>query len=190
MVDRLEKERESLLKQIKICNQIVQPREFVKEKTKISDELEFLNKKEDIINVCKECLQIAKQQIENAQEKEEIIKWIYKIRYYRYVPFNEKSYLKDVVKLKKDFEEVIKLIIKKAQEFKVWDVFTEDDKLTYIIIQELFNSKMINFKNVNISCNYEDGVLYVEYYDDNILEFKSQFKVDNVRIKKKIKLFI
>ena len=190
LVDRLEKERESLLKQIKICNQIVQPREFVKEKTKISDELEFLNKKEDIINVCKECLQIAKQQIENAQEKEEIIKWIYKIRYYRYVPFNEKSYLKDVVKLKKDFEEVIKLIIKKAQEFKVWDVFTEDDKLTYIIIQELFNSKMINFKNVNISCNYEDGVLYVEYYDDNILEFKSQFKVDNVRIKKKIKLFI
>ena len=190
LADILEKERAELLKQIKRCNELIDPKQFVKEKTKISDELEILKKEENVIDVCKKCLQLAKKRIQNVQEKEEIIEWIYKIRYYRYIPFNEESYLKDVKELKKDFEEIIRLLIKKAQDSKVWDIFTEDEELTYIVISELFNSKMINFKNVNIMCNYENGILYVEYYDDNILEFKSQFEIDNVRIKKKIKLFI
>ena len=59
-----------------------------------------------------------------------------------------------------------------------------------MIIKELFDSKMINLENANITCKYEKGVLYVEYYDTNIIEMKSEIKLDNVKIKKKIRLFI
>lgn len=190
LADRLEKEREQLLKQIKKYNEMIDPKQFVKAKEKIQDEVNFLTRQSDLTECCKAFLQCAKIQIEKTEEIEEIIRWMYKIRYYRYIPFDKNRYLKDVKELENDFKEVIKALIKKAQNNKIWDIFTENEELSYIVIRELFNSKMINFKNVNMVCTYEKGVLHIEYYDGNTLETKSDIKLPNVRIKKKIKLFI
>jgi len=190
LVDRLENERKELLENIKQCNQMIEPKEFVKIKEEIEKEVEFLTAKRNTIDCCRAFLRCAKMKIENLEEKIDIIQWIYKIRYYYQIPFNDDIYLKDIEELKEDFKEVIQQLIQKAQTYKIWDMFTEDQELAYIVIQELFNSKMINFENVNILCQYENGILHLEYYDGNILEKKSQFELENVRIKKKIKLFI
>lgn len=190
LADRLEKEREELLKQIQKYNKMIEPKEFVKEKEKIEEEVKFLQEEKNVIDCCKSCLECSEKLIEQAKERTEIIEWIYKIRYYCQIPFDEEIALKDVKKLQKSFKEVIKTIIKKAQTNKIWDVFTENKELEYIVIKELFYSKMINFENVNMTCEYNDGILYVTYNDGNILETKAEFKIENVRIKKKIKLFI
>lgn len=188
--DRLEKEREALLKQIQEYNQMIEPKEFIKAKEKIEEEVKFLQEEKDVIDCCKECLECTKKLIEKAKERAEIIDWIYKIRYYCQIPFNEEIALKDVKKLQKSFEDIIKTMIKKAQENKVWDIFTEDEEISYIVIKELLYSKMINFENVNMTCEYNDGILYVKYYDGNTLETNAEFDLENVRIKRKIKLFI
>lgn len=190
LVDILEKERQELLEEIRRYNKMIEPKEFVKEKVKVQDEVDFLNEEKSIVDCCKAFLECAKLQIEKVQKQEDIIDWVYKIRYYRYIPYNEEKSLKDLEELEKDFKEVIETLIKKAQENKVWDIFTEDRELAYIVIKELLDSKMINFESVNIVCKYENKILYVEYYDGNILETRAQFKLENVRIKKKIKLFI
>lgn len=191
--DILEKEREELLEEIKKCNKMIAPKGFVKEKEKIEKEVNFLNEEKSVIDCCKEFFKCAKKQIEkleNKEEKEDIINWIYKIRYYGFLPYNEEESLKDLKELQKEFKEITKLLIKKAQENKIWDIFTENQEIAYMVISELFNSKMINLENVNIFCKYENGILYLEYYDGNILEKTAEFKIANVRIKKKIKLFI
>lgn len=199
LVDKLENERNELLERMQKCNKMLEPKEFVKEKEKLQKEVEFLNeiniaendnRSKKITDFCNEFLKCAERQIEKAEEKIDIINWIYKIRYYCHIPFNEDTYLKDIKELDKQFEKVIKLLIKKAQIIKIWDVFTEDEELSYIIIKELFNSKMINFENVNVMCKYENGILYLEYYDGDTLEMKKELKIKNIRIKKKIKLFI
>ena len=199
LVDRLESERNEILERMQKCNKMLEPKEFIKEKEKLQKEVEFLNeiniaendnRNKKITDFCNEFLKCAEHQIEKAEEKIDIINWIYKIRYYRYIPFNEDTYLKDIKELDKQFKKVIKLLIKKAQISKIWDVFTEDEELSYIIIKELFNSKMINFENVNIVCKYGNGILYLEYYDGDTLEMKKELKIKNIRIKKKIKLFI
>lgn len=199
LADRLEKERKELLEQIQKYNKMIDPKEFVNEKEKLQKEVDFLNgialdknNNEDkkIIDYCSEFLKCAESLIEKIQERTDIINWIYKIRYYRYIPFDENIYLKDVKILEDDFKKVIKLLIKKAQVYKIWDVFAEDEELSYIIIKELFDSKMIDLENVNMLCKYENNILYVEYYDTDILEMKTEFRIDNVKIKKKIKLFI
>lgn len=188
--DRLEKERETLLKQIQNYNKMIEPKEFVKEKEKIEQEIKFLQEEKNMVECCNSSLEYCKKIIEKLEEKAEIIEWIYKIRYYCQIPFDKETTLKDIKGLQKSFKEVIKAIIKKAQEHKIWDVFTENPELTYIVIKELFYSKMINFENVNILCEYKDRILYVKYYDGNILETKAEFKLENVKIKRKIKLFI
>ena len=110
LADRLEKERETLLKQIQNCNKMIEPKEFVKEKEKIEEEVKFLQGRKEEVDCCKECLECSKKLIEKTEDRAEIIKWIYKIRYYCQIPFNEEIVLKDVKELQESFKEVIKTI--------------------------------------------------------------------------------
>lgn len=196
LVDILDKERKDLLTKIDECNRVILPKEFVEQKTKLEEECKFLDsieeEKEYVTELIKEFLGIVKDRVKDIKEenKNELIKWMYKIRYYRYVPVNENENVKDIKSLKKDFKEVISLIIKTAQKFKIWDTFTEDENLSYEILKEIFDTKIIYLQNINIQCKYEDKILHVEYYDDNVLESSKTINIDSVKIKKKIKLFI
>ena len=126
----------------------------------------------------------------NEENKNELTKWIYKIRYYRYIPINENECIKDIKELDEIFEKLIKQTIKKAQKIKLWDIFSEDFDLTYQILKEVFDTKIINLETINLSVKYENKVLYIEYYDDTVIESTKKIDIDNVRIKKKVKLFI
>ena len=199
LADYLEKEREEILKEIKDLNKIIEPKEFVAEKEKQRKEVEFLEQldlgkephiKEDMIKFCKMVLKRAEKKIEKIEEKKDILHWIYKIRYYEFLPIDLNHSLKDISELNLYFEKLIKQVIKKAQQNKIWDVFTEDEKLTYQVLKEIFTSKMIDLRNANIICRYEDGILYLQYYDANMLEKETKIKVEHIKIKKKIKLFI
>lgn len=198
LVKILENERNELLEKINECNKIILPKEFVEQKHKIEKEVDFIDGifngkiEDDIVQICKEFLENVKNKIDkiNEENKQELIKWIYKIRYYRYIPINDSNYIKDMKVLDKDFEKIIKQIIKKAQKLKIWDIFTEDFNLTYKVLKEIFNTKIIYLESININFSYENKILCVEYYDDTVIENSIKFEVDNVKIKKKVKLFI
>ena len=127
---------------------------------------------------------------QNEEEKQNLTKWIYKLRSFCYIPLADNFYVKDLEKLKDNLEKIFRLIIKKAQEIKLWDTFTEDNNITYDVLKEIFITKIIKLENINIQCRYEENVLYVEYYDDTVIDSSIQIHIDNVRIKKKFKLFI
>lgn len=198
LVGILDKERADLIQKIDECNKIILPKEFVEQKSKLEEEVKFLN---DILEINKDAtlIELATEFLEqvksiilkiNEEHKEKLISWIYKIRYYRYIPIDNNLYMKNVEALNQKLEDIIKIIIKKAQELKVWDNFSEDNALTYTILKEIFDTKMISLQNLNIQCSYQNKVLTVEYYDDTIIESTIKIDVDNVKIKKKIKLFI
>ena len=198
LVKILEKERTELLEKINECNKIILPKEFVEQKQKLEKEVEFIDSlfneksEEYIVKICKEFLEKAKLKISkiNEENKQELIRWIYKIRYYRYIPINNSDYIKDIKELEEDFETIIKQIIKKAQKLRIWDTVTEDFELSYIVLKEIFNTKIIYLEGININFKYEDKILYVEYYDDTVIESTKKLEIENVKIKKKVKLFI
>lgn len=198
LVGILDKERIKLIEKIDECNKIILPKEFVEQKSKLEEEVKFLeeivklDKEEALIKLATEFLNQVQIEIAkiNEENKEKLINWIYKIRYYRYIPIDYEKTIKDIEVLKEKFEEVIKIIIKKAQELKIWDIFSENTELTYQILKEIFDMKMICLQNLNMQCKYENRELYVEYYDDTIIESSLKIKTDTVKIKKKIKLFI
>lgn len=156
------------------------------------EEISTLDYSNALIELATEFLNQIKEKVSkiNEENKEKLINLIYRIRYYRYIPISREKYIKDVEELKEKFEEVIKEVIKKAQKLKIWDNFSEDAGLTYQILKEIFDMKMIYLQNLNIQCKYENKELYVEYYDDTIIESSIKIKADTVKIKKKIKLFI
>lgn len=198
LVGILDKERVELLEKIDDCNKVILPKEYVEQKNKLQVENDFLNsikekiERSDLIELSTKILNIVKTKINkiNEENKSDLIKWIYKIRYYRSIPLNEEEYIKDAKELDDIFKEIIELIIKKAQTLKIWDVFSENAELTYKVLREIFNTKIIKLENINIQCRYEEKTLYIEYYDDTVIENTIKIEMENVKIKKKIKLFV
>ena len=119
LVKIIDKEREELMAKIDECNKLLLPSKFVKQKSKLEEEVRFLNAisetNKDIAlkELVIEFLEQAKNIILNLNEesKEKLISWIYKIRYYRYIPIDENLYVKDIETLKLKFEEIIRVII-------------------------------------------------------------------------------
>lgn len=198
LVKILENERQDALAKIEEDNRIILPKEFVKEKTKLEKEVKFLNSifiensEETIIEISKTFLKLLMEKIEkiNEENKNLLVKYIYKIRYFRYIPIGENKYIRDLKELNPKFRQIIKLTIKKAQDLKVWEKITEDEGLTYQILKEIFDTKIIKLENINIICRNEEKNIIVEYYDDTIMENQIKIKQTNEKVKKRIRLFI
>ena len=197
LVGILDKERAELLEKIEECNRIILPKEFVDQKDKLEKEVGFLKsisygiKREDIILLSTEFLNAVEKIIYNIAEenKNNLIEWIYKIRYYRYIPVNEKEFVKDIKELDEQLKKIIEILIEKAQELKIWDGLSDNKEFNYLVLKEIFNTKIIYLQNINLQFRVENKQLVVEYYDDTVIDNVIKISINNVRVKKKVKLF-
>ncbi len=197
LVNMLEEERLEYVKQIKKCNDLIDPKGYVARKEMLNIRNEFLEtlnitdeniESIDIANLFLECFEI---KISKAQTRQEIISYFYILRYYGFLIYNsEGENLKQKVDLKELFEKVIILLIEKANKLNAIEEVTDDTQTNDKIIKKLFNSKMIDLNNLVIETKVVDGTLVVEYYDTNILE--SSYEIEcgkTIKLKKKTKLF-
>ena len=136
-----------------------------------------------------ECFQI---KIAKAQTKQEIIDYIYELRYYGFLILDkEETKLKEVMQLKTLFEEARKSLLEKAKKLNVLEEVTEDEEINEQILNNIFDSKMIDLDHMVIETKIKEGKLYIEYYDEKVLETTVELQCDRtVRLKKKVKLFV
>lgn len=200
LTNRLVEERQELVEKMKQSNNLIDPKEYVARKEKVEKRVEFLNsldlenktdRREALLQLCilfLECFEIKNIK---AQKKEEVIHYFYQLRYYRFLPFEEEVKLKEMEKLNHIFEKEISLLIEKAEKMAIIDEVTTDKEINQKIIGNLFNSKLIDLNHLIIETKVEDGKLYVEYYDTNILENIVEVQSNRtVKLKKKTKLFL
>lgn len=201
LVNRLEKEREELLEKIKQCNDLIEPKGYVARKQEVEEKVNFLNKLDinkkqntmkyilDLCNIFLECFQI---KISKAQTKNEIMSYIYELRYYGFMALNEENkLLKDEQKIKQNFESAKKVLLEKAKKLNAIDEVTDNEEINEKIINKIFDSKMIDLNHMIIETRVAEGKLYADYYDEKVLETTVQIQSDKtVVLKKKTKLFI
>ena len=200
LANKLEAERQEKINEIKRCNNLLEPKGYVQRKDIISKQYEFLNSlnlnsnKEARQNICELCilfLECFKIKITKAPIKQEIVKYIYELRYYMFLMFNENTSLKEIEELKKEFENTIEILYEKAMGLNVIERVTKDEEINYQIIRKIFDNKMIDLNNMVIETKVKDGKLFIEYYDTNILETRIEFHSDRtVKLNRKTKLFI
>jgi len=201
LADRLNKERDELLEQIKECNNLIAPRGYVTRKQEIEERVKFLTsldleqkidrrlKTIDFCSIFLECFQI---KIAKAQTKQEIINYIYELRYYGFLILDqEETKLKEVMQLKPLIQKARESLLEKAKKLNVLEEVTEDEEINKQILNNIFDSKMIDLDHMVIETKVKDGKLYIEYYDEKVLETTVELQCDRtVRLKKKVKLFV
>ena len=200
----LEKERKSNLEEIKKYNLKMEPKEFVKTKKELEEKFEFFqeigieeNKKvneEKQINNLQACfLDCFMEKINKSENKNENINLIYELRYYKQIPYKETN-LGQIEICKEKLENIETILIKKACEQKILKIFSEEEKLNKKILENQFNSKIINLENTIYILKYRKGILKIEIYDTNIEEETKEIQITEkaelqVKLNKKIKVW-
>ena len=82
-------------------------------------------------------------------------------------------------------------MLEKAKKLNAIEDVTDDQRVNEEILNNIFSSKMIDLDNMVIETKVEEGKLYVEYYDEKVMETKMQIQSDKtIKLKKKTKIFI
>ncbi len=203
LVEIIEAERNEFMQDIKEYNDLIDPRKFGDMKKRIEQKQVFFNKLElsenkkepinqYILDIQKQFLKCFKIQIEKCILKKDMIDLIYEYRYYRFLKYNKERNIKENRYLNKQNQEITNIIIKKAEELKVLEKISNNDEYNKSILEEIFNTRIITLENIFIQIIEEDGKMFVQYFDGNILESKKEIdiKENSVKLRKKLKLFI
>ena len=215
LVKILEEERTQKLEELKQNNKILEPKEFIKQKTLLENEYTVLNKiiagledentkKESIINVQKEFLETFANRIEKSTDKNELEKMIYAFRYYCLLPFSSQKYIKDVEELQEPLKKVMNSLIDNSIDKEIITNFSDSASLCYTILKNIFYSKIIELKEIEIkitNIKKEKSEKETTYYITiNIYDLKDAQEKEcttvnnlnqlNVKLDKKIPVFI
>lgn len=200
----LDKEREQKLEQIKKLNKKMEPKEFVSEKRQLEEKVKFFedigveeNKK---VNEDKQILKLQKCfincfniKIQKAETKKEITNLIYELRYYEQIPYKE-SKISEEKLIENLLEKIEQELIDKACLEKILITFSNDKNLNKKILENQFQTKIINLENTIYILKYHKGILKIEIYDTNIEEEIKEIKILEkvelqVKLNKKLKIW-
>lgn len=190
----LNEKKIKLLNEISEYNYLLNPMNYMNEKTKLEGERNRLDVKkvtikqreELLISFINSFLQCFNSKIRECVVQEEILRLIYQLRYFICLPFNEEKDIKNVKVLEKNIEKTERLLVKKAIEQKIitnvpFEVMKHVFETRIIILEELY------YKIIKVNEEY-----YVQIFDENVSE--EEFKINPIegkmKLNKKTKIFI
>ena len=199
LINILEREKEKILVRNEEIDDLRNPGKYANETRKIEEEIQFIEEiqntnfeKEvnEIINIMVEIFEI---KLEKAENKKEIIKLIYEIRYFillEYNKNNQKIYENEICK-NNLFAYINKLIIK-AINIKALNSIFNDNKKDIEIYEDILKLKIIDLENIEYIINNENESYKIQIYDSESLEYEKEIKlltIKGVKINKKMKSF-
>ena len=164
----------------------VENKEQIIKKKKILETIYYTEEeqKEVFIKFILTFLECFKQKIKET-DKDNLLKLIYKFRYYMLIPFNSQYSIKDVEELKDKILEIEKELMKIGKKEKIISKNVPFEVWTHI-----FETRIIDLEELYYKIFTEYDKKYFQLFDENISEEK--FIINNIeknKINKKIKIF-
>lgn len=182
-----------LLNRIEEINNDLTPYRFLELKEQINNEktlietIYYTKEEEDklFIEFEKIFLECFEKQLKDLKT-EELIKLIYKFRYYVLLPFDENKSIKDVEELSDKIIEIKKELLKLAKKLKI-----VSNNVPFEVWTHIFETRIIELNQLYYKIFTEYDKKYVQIFDEKISEEK--YIINNIeknKINKKIKIFI
>jgi len=176
------------------------PKTYVKRKQEIENSINEIsvdekNSNEYILELQKIFIKVFQTKVEKEEEKQEIIKYLYKIRYYNNILFLKDKYVKDIIEIKEEIEKLNETIIYKLLKNKLVFEFSDIEEVNKKILINIIDTRIINLQKIYILLKKDKDKLKIEVYDEDELykveeiEFKDMDS-KNLKLNKKIKIFI
>lgn len=201
LLGTLKKERKKALNEIDEANKLLDAKFYVAKKAELESDLNLLSgikkpssKEKYKIAIQKlfiSCMNDRIKRITSPEQKREAIALLSIIRYYNFIPFDEKRFIGDVEEISSELEELEGKMLLKLYDIKAINQITKDIQTDIGIIRPIFKSRIMDIKKINIYAENKSNKIIVNIYDSDILEM--EFTIDNFnnidfKSKKKIKL--
>lgn len=203
--NQMKKEKEDLLQELEEKNDLLNPKKFVEEKSKLEDKQKLLeisnikDKKKEKNKIIEELQKLFLQCflvfINTSENKEEIIDLIYIFRYYNLLPFNEKIDICENKSLQGYLQEVKKSLLKKAIDYKIIIAISQDIEENIKLLQHIFDTKIISLEDIHVAIIKEKDKYYIEFSEDNENSYSERIEIENitkemlnVKLNKKVKV--
>ena len=195
----LKKQRRKVEKEIENANYLLEPKNFVEMKKELEKQNRLLigikeqdEKDNFLLQTQKYFIKGLKSKVNNASTKKEIVELMYLLRYYKFIPYLNKKYVKDIGKLKKLISETEDLIIEKIIDLKVVNRFSNNIEFDKNLIKKIFELKIMSLENIYIMFDKKEGTVST-FYDVETIEKVYEMDDKNTKVikyKKKIKMFV
>lgn len=189
--NQMKKEKEELLQELDKKNELLNPKKFVEEKSKIEYKQKLLDittikdKRKEKNKILEELQKLFLQCflvfINSAETKEQIIDLIYIFRYYNLLPFNEKIDICENKSLKKDLQIVKESLLKKAIDYKITIAISQDNEENVNLLQHIFNTQIISLEDIHVAIIKEKDKFYIEFSEDNDDSYNERIEIENIR---------
>ena len=131
------------------------------------------------------CLKYIGRKLEKVVQDEEIIKIIYKFRYFLLLPFNKEKNICEVEEIQENILQIEEKILKIAKNKKVITDVPLD------VMTHVFKTRILNLEELYYKITTESEKYYVQIFDENITEERFEINlIGKTKINKKIKIFI
>ena len=197
----LENERVRYLEEISECSSVLKPSNYIKKMAELSISEQVLKDKlsieENMINLQVEFLKFIEKKILIAEEKEDVFKLIYILRYYRYINFDKTRLIKDIDVINDEVSKLMKKIITKACKLGFIKILTEKVKDNFEIFNQILDTKIIKLEDIKIKIDvsYENkNKLFISVFDNEVCEKNIVYELSSgnvlkVKLKRMIKIF-
>ena len=197
--EKLKRERKKALNDLEECQNILDAKKYVSIKQEIKEKLDLLeeinniqNKNEYMLEIQKNFLTCFKDNIKKTESKKEIMELLYILRYYKFIPYNNEKFIKDVDELKEDISLLEKLIIEKLVLFKLLNKTIKNAELNTKIIKLILNTRIMKFEDAYVEFEKGEENILINIYDGDT--FEKNFKIEKqeknqIKYNKKIKIF-
>ena len=143
------------------------------------------------IKLQEEFLKCFSEKINKIQEKKKVIFLIYDFRYYCLLRYKKNYKIINSSKLKSSIVQVLKELIRKAEELKAIEKIFNDDLSSVAIFKKILQTRVITLENISLHIFKETDNYNIKFYDGNILEGEIDLDSNEINTKKKkVKLII
>ena len=194
--EKVQERREKLKLQVDELTEKLKPKNYVKEKVIIENNLKLINELNieepnieneisEFINLLLKCLNIQAERMEN---KKDVLEKICILRYLNLFYINEKETVGK--KYKKQMQKIQQKVVTIGCNLKVLNIFSKNIKENYEVYKNIFETKIIDLEGINIEISKENRI---KIYDENSLEKEekcTEFEELIVKRNRKIKIFL
>ncbi len=198
-VETIQKEKNELICEFQKYNAKMKPENYLKEKEELKENLKILkvldSKKQVydyIFDLQKEFIVGMQEQINKVQTRKDVMSIIYKLRYYKFIPYKDKQ-IKNVKEIQESIYQTEEMIYNVACKMNVLTVISINNQVNNEVISNILDTAIVELENIELLFKAENYQIILRIFDEENMEKTIEYDTIEgltARMNKRFRLFI
>lgn len=198
-LNMLRKDKIACTKYIEKIDELLKPSNYSKKKKELEQyALIYMSQasiSKVVIDLQKEFLIFLNKKLEKMILRDEIVDFIYELRYIKYIPLSQGQFISNINDLNNAIDKILKKAITIASKNGILKIISMDINLNFEILKYAIDTKIIDLEEVRLLIKKSEDGIIIQVYDKEILEKQGGKKIEKakglleVKYEKMLKIF-